>query len=138
MSGKIHYEGQEYLGLVSLKNTSHETLYIGLYTNASELTRNQTMANITEVTGGGYARKVLNTADWVVDPVKTVQQGTLFAQPRQTWLFDSAVGNVTGYFITTSAIGTTGKLVASEHFPYPANVNQIGFEIRVTPKQEFR
>lgn len=138
MSGKVHYEGQEYLGLASLKNTGHATLYIGLYTNGTALAKNQTMVNVTEVSGGGYARKVLNTADWVVDPTKTANQGTLFAQTRKDWLFTSAVGNVTGYFITTSLTGSTGKLIASEHFSAPANVNQADFEIRVTPRNEFR
>lgn len=138
MSGKIHYEGQEYLGNTSLKNTGHSTLYIGLYKNASPLTKNENMLSIVEATGGGYSRKTLSNAEWIIDPTKTTNQGTLLVQLRQTWLFNAAIGNVTGYFITTSPTGNTGKLIATEHFPSPANVNQSDFEIRVTPRIEYK
>jgi hypothetical protein len=138
MAGILHYEGQETLGQAALKNTGVPTLYIGLYTNASALNKDHKMTNITEVTGGGYARLPINAADWTMDINKTINGGTLFIQPRQSWVFNAAVGNVTGYFITTSLTGTTGKLISSEHFPSVANANQADFEIRIVPRHEFK
>lgn len=137
MSGKIHYEGQSYFGSVSLKNQAQSTLYIGLYTNSSALTKEQTMTDISEVSGGGYSRVELDILDWVEEATKTVDQGTLFSHIRKTFLFNSAVGNVYGYFITDVSTGT-GNLIVTEHFPNAVNVNQEEFEIRITPKIEIR
>jgi hypothetical protein len=138
VTGTLHYEGQEYLGSAALKNTGQATLYIGLYTNLSAPTVDNTMENITEVNGGGYARLPLNASDWNINVTKTANQGTIFEQPIQRWTFTTIIGNITGYFITTEALGTTGKLLLSEQFPAPANVNQSDFELDITPKQEVR
>lgn len=139
MAGILHYEGQQYFGDGALKNTGVQaTLYIGLLTNSTALTKDNTMANVTEVTGGGYARLPLSAVNWTLSGTKTANSGSLYSQPRQSWVFNTAIGNVTGYFITTTLTGTTGKLIASEMFPTVANVNQVGYEIRVTPQQEIR
>lgn len=101
MAGKVHYEGHTYYGSTSLSGTASSTLYLGLYTNSTELAKGDTMTNITEVSGGGYGRIALSDVDWTEDSTKTANSGTLFTQPRKTFLFSSGVGLVYGYFITT-------------------------------------
>lgn len=134
-----HYEGQEHFGGTGLKNAGGlGTLYVGLYTNNTALAKNATMANVTELTGGGYARIALPAADWTLDALKTALQGSLYKQPKKTWTFTAGVGNVYGYFITTAATGTGGKLLISEHFPAVVNANQVDFQIHVTPTHEIK
>ena len=70
--------------------------------------------------------------------VQFLGNGTRFDQSQRTFSFSSAVGNITGYFITNVSSGTGGELIITDHFSTSVNVNQAGFEILVTPSIEFR
>ena len=136
---RLHDQGEANIGNVYLRNQAQNTnLFLGLYTNGTQPIQADTMVQVTEVSGGGYARITLPPADWVQVGGQTGEGGTRFDQPQRTFTFNSAVGNVTGYFITTALTGTAGLLITTEQFPVAVNVNQTGFEIRVTPRIEFR
>jgi len=136
---RLHDQGEANIGQVYLRNQAHNAnLFLGLYTNATQPIQADTMVQVTEVSGGGYARITLPPADWAQQGGQTGEGGTRFDQPQRVWTFSAAVGNVTGYFITTASTGTASPLVMSEHFPAAVNVNQAGFEVRITPRVEFR
>lgn len=136
---RLHDQGEANIGQIYLRNAAHNTqLFMGLYTNATQPLQEDTMTNVTEVTGGGYARIALPPADWTQQGAQTEHGGTRFDQPQRVYTFSGAVGNVTGYFITTASTGTAGQLIVSEQFPAAVNVNQVGFELRITPRVEFR
>ena len=101
-------------------------LYIGLYLNADELEAADTMAAIEENSGRGYARQTLNRTGWTVVGNVVTSAIALFSATG-TW------EEVTGYFITTTLTGTTGVLIASEHFGAPISIVN-GRGIIVTPK----
>lgn len=131
MPGKLHYEGQEYFANSAIRNEGLENLYIGLYTNLTELDVNSNMTQINEVVS--VNRLPLSHLNWALDVVKTEDKGTLTVHPKVSWFFNSDIGIVTGYFITTTASGTTGKLLLTEHFKFPAETD-ADFELRVAPK----
>ena len=136
---RLHDQGEANIGNIYLRNQAQNTnLFLGLYTNETQPIQADTMVQITEVTGNGYARIPLPPADWTQVGGQTGEGGTRFDQPQRTFTVTAGVGNVTGYFITTALTGTAGLLVTTEHFPVSVNVNQTGFEVRVTPRLEFR
>lgn len=136
---RLHDSGEANIGNIYLRNQAHNAnLFLGLYTNGTQPGEADTMTQITEASGGGYARIALPPADWTLQGGQTAEGGSRFNQPQRIFVFTAAIGNVTGYFITTTLTGTTGPLVITEHFPAAVNVNQAGFEVRVTPGIEFR
>ena len=136
---RLHDQGEANIGQIYLRNATQNTqLFIGLYTNATQPLQVDTMTAVTEVTGGGYARIALPPADWAQQGTQTADGGTRFNQPQRVYTFSAAVGNVTGYFITNALTGTAGPLIMTEHFPAAVNVNQAGFELRITPGVELR
>ena len=136
---RLHDQGEANIGNIYLRNQAHNAnLFLGLYTNATQPIQADTMVQVTEVSGGGYARITLPPADWTQVGGQTGEGDTRFDQPQRTFTFTAGVGNVTGCFITTALTGTAGLLVTTEHFPVGVNINQTGFEVRITPRLEFR
>ena len=136
---RLHDQGEANIGQIYLRNQAQNTnLFLGLYTNATQPAEDAVMTGIAEVTGGGYARIALAPANWTIQGAQTGEGGTRFDQPQHVFALSAAVGNVTGYFITTALTGTAGALITTEPFPAAINVNQAGFEIRLTPRIEFR
>jgi hypothetical protein len=125
-------EGETSVGDVYLRAQAQPDFYLGLYKNNTEPAESATMAAITEAdTPGshGYARIQLADGDWTESP-----QGT-FSNLQKTFTASGAAwGDVYGYFVTTAATGTAGKLIAVETFsdgPYTVN---DGWSVKVTPK----
>ena len=126
-------EGETSVGAVYLQGGAQPDFYLGLYSNSSEPGESATMASgITEIqTPGqnGYARIQLADGDWSESPVGT------FTNLQKTFTCSGTNwGSAYGYFITTAATGTAGKLICVEHFsdgPYTVNV---GWSVKVTPK----
>lgn len=129
---KWNDEGETSVGDVYLKASAQPDFYLGLYSNSTEPAESATMATITEIQtpgSNGYARIQLADGDWTESP-----QGTFTNLQKTFTCSGSNWGNAYGYFITTAATGTSGKLIAVEHFsdgPYPVNV---GWSVKVTPK----
>ncbi len=129
---KLCDEGETSLGDVYLRAQAQPDFYLGLYKNTTEPAESAVMTDITEAdTPGqnGYARIQLADGDWTESP-----QGTFTNLQKTFTCATTNWGSVYGYFITTAATGTAGKLIAVEHFsdgPYTVNV---GWSVKVTPK----
>lgn len=106
-----------------------QVLYLGLYTDASEPAESAVLTDLTEVTGGGYARKTL-AAGIAGDPNWTVA-GDLASRPQEEWIFSAGVGSVYGYFLATT-VDDSGRLVAVEHFSNGPYIDPA--KVRLTPK----
>ena len=131
MGGKLTNEGA--IDVISwyFKNDQSSRganeLFLGLYTDSTEPLISDTLATITELALTGYARIVLNDADWsgaasvATNLAKTFTAG-------ETW------GNVYGYFICNVASGTAGKLIFVEHFSTGAFNVANGKTIEITAK----
>jgi len=125
-------EGESSVGDVFLRAQAKPSLYLGLYKDTTEPAEDAVMTGITEAqTPGvnGYNRIQLADGDWTESPqgVFTNLQ-KIFTASGGNW------GDCYGYFITTAATGTSGKLIAVEHFsdgPYTMN---DGWSTKVTPK----
>lgn len=103
------------------------TLYLGIYTDASEPAETDGLAEINEPSGNGYARITLSRGTWSItnDYASYAQQ--TFTASGGNW------GNCYGYFIATSSDGS-GKLLCVEDFSDgPYNITD-GDSIKVTPK----
>ena len=110
MAGKWMDEGENYIAqLIAGKINPVTTLYLGLYKNSAEPEESDTLSNLTEVTGAGYARKELKSADATID-------GDTITYPEQTFFCSGAAwGYVYGYFIATT-VDNSGYLLSIEHF----------------------
>lgn len=136
---RLHDEGEKNIGDIYLRNAAQNTnLFLGLYTNATQPAEGAAMTDIVEVSGGGYARITLAPADWTEQAGQTAEGGKRYDQPQKIFTFSAAVGEIRGYFITTTLTGTAGPLIVTEHFPAAVNVNQANYEVRVTPRIEIR
>ncbi len=129
MAGVWHNEGEELNLDVFFKGAARpaDSWYLGLYTNATQPGESATLANITEPSGGNYARKRIYDNDWS-------RTGSEISAPQQTFQASGGCWTVYGWFLCTVASGTEGKLLASEHFSDgPYNVPDGG-SVKVTPK----
>jgi len=125
-------EGENYLMDVAFKkNTSPPTnLYLGLYTApTSEPAETATLADLTEPSGGNYARQAIAIGgDATLSGAEITFAQKTFAASGAAW------GNVYGYFLCTVVSGTAGKLLAVEQFSDgPYNVIDGG-SVKVTAK----
>lgn len=105
------------------KVTTTGNLILKLYSNDYTPNSDSDSNTFTEVTtGNGYTSKTLTGSTWsIADGVATY--------PQQTWTFTGAVGNVYGYYVTTSS----GTVVFAERFSSgPFNIASNGDVIRVT------
>jgi len=101
--------------------------YLGLYKNSAEPDENITVADLTEISGYGYARKSLARGSWTISGNQATYAEQTFLAQGGDW------GNIYGYFITTTLTGTGGKLVAIEHFGTPFNIVD-GKGIKIIPQ----
>lgn len=87
------------------------TLYLGLYTSpTTEPAETAVVADLTEPSGGAYARIALTRGSWTVTASAATYAQQTFAASGGAW------GSVYGYFITTTSSGTLGKLMGVEQF----------------------
>jgi hypothetical protein len=121
-------EGENRVLNILLGNTPVDgALYLGLYTNIAQPAEDDVVADMSEPSGYGYARKILTRGSWTI-----VGDAATYAE--QTFLASGGGwGNIYGYFITTTASGTGGKLMAVEHLGSPLSVLD-GKGIKITPK----
>jgi hypothetical protein len=123
MAGVWHDEGENNILDAYFKGTNRPAAwYIGLYTDAVALGESDGLADLTEVSGSGYARQEMDDADWTLsgDHVTGAQQ--TFTASGGVW------SNVYGWFLTD---GT--NLIASEHFSGGPYTIQDGQSIKITP-----
>ena len=114
---KVYFSGEQ---------AHRTTLYLGLYLNATEPAENATLADITEPSGGGYARQAIADSEWTVSGNLAQAATKTFQASGADW------GDVTGYFIATSS-DNTGILLAVEHFDAAKNIGD-GDQIQITAK----
>jgi len=122
MSGILTDEGEAVLLDVLLRQSSADRgvgLQLGLFTNASvgEVT---TLAQISEPTGGGYARRTLTDAGWT-----RTGSGASHATQVFTATGTDMAGLIRGYFLATT--GVTPRLLLLEVDPAIPG----GFSLRV-------
>lgn len=104
------------------------TLYMGIYTSpTSEPGEAAVISDLTEPSGGTYARAALTRGAWTVTGSAASYAQQTFGASGASW------GNCYGYFICTVSSGSVGKLLAVEQFsdgPYSIG---DGDSIKVTP-----
>jgi hypothetical protein len=128
-------EGESSIGDVYLRGQAQPDLYLGLYKNNTEPAEDDTMADITEASTpgtNGYDRIQLADGDWT-----ETSQGTFTNLQKTFTCATSNWGDVYGYFITTTATGTAGKLITAEQFTDGPYLTVVGDQIKVTPKITF-
>jgi hypothetical protein len=131
MAGFIPTEGKTLVSRVVHGRTHADrdaNLELGLFTNVS-VGASTTLAQITEPTGGGYARKTLSDGSWSIS-------GGVSEYAEQTF---EPVGTdysaaVYGYFICTKSAGGTQRVVyieADGSGPYTLRVDD---SYKITPR----
>lgn len=120
----ISNEGGENILKYSLGiSTTTETLKLKLYSNNVSPTPFTVVGDFTEVTGGGYAEKLLGASNWTVT-------GKVASSNPQLFTFTSSIGQIYGYYLVGA---TSNKLIASEKFTSgPFNIANNGDSITVT------
>jgi hypothetical protein len=104
-------------------STTTETVILKLYNNDISPNSITALADFVEVSGGGYAEKILNANTWTID-------GNVATSSPQLFNFTSNVGQIYGYYLVGQ---TSGKLIASEKFTSgPFNIANSGDSITVT------
>ena len=122
MAGFIPNEGAALFAQMRFKPTAvvdrGTNLQLLLFTNPS-ITKTITAAQLTEPTGGGYARKTLTDANWVIAPNTTAvaTDGCVSTYPDQT--FTPTTGGYTGTVYGSAIIttGTTPKILWIDYDP---------------------
>ena len=109
MAGFIPNGGENIIATYVFKGADANrgsSLELGLFTNAS-VSETTALGDITEPTGGSYARITLTDASWTItnDLVE-------YALQTFTATGSAYTGSIYGYFIATT--GTTPKLLAIE------------------------
>ena len=104
------------------------TLYLALYTSpTSEPAETAVVNDLTEPSGGAYARIAVSRGTWTVTADAAAYAQQTFSATGAAW------GNVYGYFICTTSSGTAGILLAVENFsdgPYSIG---NGDSVAITP-----
>jgi hypothetical protein len=103
-----------------------QDLVLKLYSNNLDPDETTTVADLTELSGGGYSDVALVAGDW------TVNSGgpTVATYPEIVFNFTGVAGNTYGYYVVQSV---SGALLWAEQFSdAPLNVQNNGDEIRVT------
>lgn len=105
------------------KVTTTENLVLKLFSNNIVPSDTDTATTYTEVSGGGYAAKILTGSTWTVT-------GGIASYTPQTFTFTGSVGNVYGYYVVRE---TTLDLVFAERFTSgPFDVQTSGDIITIT------
>lgn len=129
MAGVWHDEGENNILNAYLKGTNRpgDSWYLGLYTNSTALAENATLASINELSGNGYSRQLVQDSEWTVSGSEATGAQKTFTASGGNWT------NIYGWFLTNVASGTSGILIASEHFSGgPYNVPDGG-SLKLTP-----
>jgi len=107
------------------------TYYLGLYENATEPLKTASLSagDITEVTGAGYARIILNGGSWSVDSTGKATNLEKTFTASGTWS-----NPVTGSFLTNVASGTGGILDHVHHSPVGDMTVLSGKDVKITPE----
>lgn len=97
---------------------------IGLFTNSS-ISAATTHADLTEPTGGGYARIALSASNWVVT-------NNIASYPKQTFAASGSniIGTIYGMFVCTNT--APKKIIAIELRPEGAVTLPVGYFYDVT------
>ncbi len=115
MAAEFHQQGiQHLLELMSARQSVPADYYIGLATDAS-LAENATLASLTEVSGTGYARIVVEDTSTGFPTSETTGTNDWRTITKQV-TFTGGAGGWTGAntaFLCTVDSGTAGKLIAS-------------------------
>lgn len=127
MAGILPNEGENLVANMVFKGTSVDrgaSLQLGLFTNTS-ISETTTAADLTEPTGGAYARKTLVDANWVVT-------GDTASYALQTFTATGSgfTGSIYGYFVVTT--GTTPRIIAIEVDPLGPHTFAINDSYDVT------
>lgn len=128
MCAKWTDEGEARVAGILFNATAVDTtLYLGLYTApTTEPPETAVMTDLTEPSGGAYARIALTRGTWTITGSAASYAQQTFAASGGSW------GSVYGYFITTTLSGTSGKLMGVEQFsdgPYSIG---DGDSVRIT------
>lgn len=131
MSGIVPDEGEQVIANLILKQSDANrgnSLQLGLFTNGS-IGETTVLADLIEPTGGGYARKTLVDAQWVMT-------GSTGEYAKQIFMATggSMTGTVRGYFVCTT--GLSPKILAMEiDASLPAGIIlKENDEYKVTPR----
>ena len=122
-------DGENAILDVFLKAAAQPSFYLGLYTNpTSEPAEDVTLTDLTEPSGGAYARIQLQNSDWSLSGSVATHTQKTFSASGAAW------GNVYGCFICNVSSGTVGKIFSVEQFSDgPYNVPDGG-AIKITAK----
>lgn len=111
-----------------LNKTSPQDLDIRLFSNNHVPSETDTVANYTEVAGGGYNLIQLVPVSWSI----SAADPSIATHTQVSWTFTGAVGDIYGYYVTRR---TSGDLMWAEQFNNgPYTINSNGDEIRITPR----
>jgi hypothetical protein len=117
---------------VFLNKVTAENMKMGLYSNSWLPTKPTVLGDLTEVTGGGYAKATLpNPTSWFV--VASNANGLAEATyDIRSWMFTASIGNIHGYYV----VGTTSdRLIWAEKFgDGPYAIVRSGDFLAVTPR----
>jgi hypothetical protein len=115
-----------------LNKVAQEDYLMALHSNSWAPTKPTVLGDLTEVTGGGYARATMPfPSSWFV--VASNANGLAEATyPQRQWIFTASIGNVHGYYVVGS---TSGRLIYQEKFgDGPYSVVRSGDQINIDPR----
>ena len=115
-----------------LNKQAQENLIMGLYSNSFLPAKSTVIGDLTETTGGGYARLTLpNPTSWTV----VASNGNGLAEAvydTRSIIFTASIGAVHGYFMVGT---TTGRYMYAEKFSDgPYLIVRSGDQINITPR----
>jgi hypothetical protein len=114
-----------------LNKVAQEDYMIGLFSNSWLPLKSTVIGDLTEVTGGGYAKTTMpNPSSWLVaaSNANGLAQATY---PQRSWIFTASIGNVNGMFFVGS---TSGRYIYGEKFgDGPYAIVRSGDTIVFTP-----
>ena len=127
-TSKMMDEGKyKFLDILFGDEPVESVLYVGLYKNVTEPLTSDTLTDLAEVSGYGYARQALNRGSWALVDNEVTYEETTFLASGGDW------GDVYGSFITDVISGVGGNLIAVEHLDAPYTIVD-GKGIKIVPK----
>ncbi len=134
MSNLVMPDEGEGVALAALlgKTAAATPLTLRLFSNNHTPAHGDTIANYTEVTGGGYAAFALTGATWTVTPGSPSQA----AYPAHSFTFTgatSAPGTIYGYYITdNNSKMVVAQLLNSPPFTPVVNGDSVIVTLQIT------
>lgn len=120
MSGQLSNKGEELALNAVFKG---QTVYVGLSRSSAPLTDTSTLSSVTEVTDTAYSRKVITFGNVAQEGGVGVLKNTVqidFAP----WNANSP-SNITAVFLTYSATGTSGDIIAYYNIPLASQIQPL-------------